>query len=100
MTTYRRALAVATASSSDSITSFRITPHGLVRVDVEPSNGDRPTSATVDGDLLYVLNAHSNEITGFRVDRGELPRSPGRHSPRAARPPLPSRCRSHLTATN
>jgi DNA-binding beta-propeller fold protein YncE len=62
----------AVNAGSDSITSFRITPHGLVRVDVEPSNGDRPTSVTVDGDLLYVLNAGSNEIAGFRVVGGEL----------------------------
>jgi 6-phosphogluconolactonase len=62
----------AVNAGSDSVTSFRITPHGLVRVDVEPSNGDRPTSVTVDGDLLYVLNAGSNEIAGFRVVGGEL----------------------------
>ena len=62
----------AVNAGSDSITSFRITPHGLVRVDVEPSNGDRPTSVTVDGDLLYVLNAGSNEVTGFRIRGGDL----------------------------
>jgi 6-phosphogluconolactonase len=62
----------AVNAGSDSIISFRITPHGLARVDLEPSNGDRPTSVTVDGDLLYVLNAGSNEITGFRVGGGEL----------------------------
>jgi len=62
----------AVNAGSDSITSFRITPHGLVRVDLEPSNGDRPTSVTVDGDLLCVLNAGSNEITGIRVGGGEL----------------------------
>jgi 6-phosphogluconolactonase (cycloisomerase 2 family) len=71
----------AVNAGSDSITSFRITPHGLERVDVEASNGDRPTSVTVDGDLLYVLNAGSNEITGFRVDGGELDPIPGSTQP-------------------
>jgi hypothetical protein len=49
----------AVNAGSDSITSFRITPPGLVRVDVEPSNGDRPTSVTVDGDLLRPVTATS-----------------------------------------
>jgi 6-phosphogluconolactonase (cycloisomerase 2 family) len=62
----------AVNAGSDSITSFRTTPHGLERVDVEPSNGDRPTSVTVHGSLLYVLNADSGEITGFTVDDGEI----------------------------
>jgi hypothetical protein len=61
-----------TLAAPTPFTSFRITPHGLVRVDAEPSNGDRPTSVTVDGDLLYVLNAGGNDIPGFRVDGGDL----------------------------
>ena len=37
----------ATNPGSDSISVFRVGPDGLELVDVEPSNGQRPTSVTV-----------------------------------------------------
>lgn len=63
----------AVNAGSSSIASFHITPDGLERVDVIASGGTMPTSLTVHGDLLYVLNAGgTGSITGFTVDHGDL----------------------------
>ena len=59
----------AVNAGSDSISSFRVTGYGLTLVDTVPSNGDLPVSLTLNGDLLYVLNAGTSpNISGFRVD--------------------------------
>lgn len=39
-------------------------------MDTVPSGGDTPTSLTVFDDLLYVVNAVSGNITGFRIGSG------------------------------
>ena len=58
---------------SGSVTSFRVLPDGLERVDIVASGGTMPTSLTVHDDLLYVLNAGgSGGIKGFRVDGGDI----------------------------
>jgi 6-phosphogluconolactonase (cycloisomerase 2 family) len=57
-------------AGSDQITSFHAGRHGLRRLDVESSGGDRPISLSVHGGLLYVLNAGSDQIAGFRVGHG------------------------------
>lgn len=65
-------------AGSDQLTSFDVGRHGLRRLDLESSGGDRPISLTAHGNLLYVLNAGSDQIAGFRVDhRGELRPLPG-----------------------
>ena len=57
----------------NTVTSFAITNHGLVRRDVEPSGGVHPVSVTVNADVVYVLNSGSDAITGFRLSqRGDL----------------------------
>lgn len=57
----------------NTVTSFVITNDGLSRRDVEPSGGVRPVSVTVSEDVVYVLNAGSDAITGFRLNgRGDL----------------------------
>jgi 6-phosphogluconolactonase len=63
----------AVNAGSGSITSFRVRPGGLERVDVVPSGGVMPTSLTVRNGLLYVLNAGgAGGIAGFTVDGGDL----------------------------
>ena len=73
-------------AGSDSVASFRETPRGLRRIDVQPSGGDLPESVTasVDG-LLYVLNVDSNSISGFRyTSTGRLTPIPNSTRPLAA----------------
>ena len=53
---------------SDSISSFRVSGHGLELIDTDPSGGDQPISLTVHDSLLYVLNAGgAGDITGHRI---------------------------------
>ncbi len=70
-----RALVVVNAGSS-TVSAFKINHDGL-RLIGSPvaSGGTRPTSLTLDDDLLYVMNAGSNSIAGFRLDdkRGLTP---------------------------
>jgi 6-phosphogluconolactonase len=55
---------------SDSISSFKVRGHRLELIDTDPSGGDRPISLTVDGGLLYVLNAGgAGDISGHTVSR-------------------------------
>lgn len=68
----------AVNAGSNTIASFHVQPTGLERIDVVPSGGSLPTSVTVHGDLLYVLNAGGDgSIVGFTVDGGELAQLPG-----------------------
>jgi 6-phosphogluconolactonase len=73
----------AVNAGSGSIAAFRVASDGLARTDVEPSGGIMPTSLTVHGDLLYVLNAGGDgNISGFRVDSaGDLTPIPGSTRP-------------------
>jgi 6-phosphogluconolactonase len=66
-------LFVVNAGSND-ISAFRVTSHGLMLTDVEPSLGELPVSLTVYEDLLYVLNAGgAGSIQGFTVsDDGDI----------------------------
>lgn len=66
-------LFVVNAGSND-ISAFEVTGDGLMLTDVEPSLGEMPVSVTVNGDLLYVLNAGgAGGIQGFTVaEDGDL----------------------------
>jgi 6-phosphogluconolactonase len=58
----------AVNAGSDSISSFRVSSHGLELIDTDPSGGDQPISLTVHDGLLYVLNAGgAGDITGHRI---------------------------------
>ncbi|MCB0062778.1 MAG: beta-propeller fold lactonase family protein [Caldilineaceae bacterium] len=60
----------AVNAGSDEISVFAVYPVGLVLADKVASGGDRPTSVTVRGGMIYVLNAGDpGNITGFRVNR-------------------------------
>ena len=63
----------AVNAGSASVTSFRIRRDGLQLIDVVASGGAMPTSVTVHGDLVYVLNAGDpGNISGFTVRNGDL----------------------------
>ena len=64
---------VAVNAGSDDITVFRVVGAQLRQVAKAPSGGTRPVSVAIDDDLVYVLNASSDSIAGFRLnDRGQL----------------------------
>ena len=69
---------LAVNAGSNSVSIFEVQAHGLRLTDVAPSGGIRPVSIAVDHDLVYVLNAGSDAITGFRITRrGRLLALPG-----------------------
>jgi 6-phosphogluconolactonase len=58
---------------SNSVTSFRVRRDGLQLVDTAPSGGTMPTSVTVRGGVVYVLNAgDAGNISGFTTRNGDL----------------------------
>jgi 6-phosphogluconolactonase (cycloisomerase 2 family) len=63
-------LAVVNAGGN-SFTLFRTNGTRLTSLGVTPSGGNTPVSVAVHGDLIYVLNQASDQITGFRIGRNE-----------------------------
>jgi 6-phosphogluconolactonase len=60
-------------AGSNTISVFKVKPRGLEFMDSVDSGGLQPVSLTVDGDLLYVLNAGGavggeDNITGFMIE--------------------------------
>jgi len=71
--TVDRGYLYAVNAGSGSVSSFRIRQDGFELVDVAASGGTMPTSVTVHGDLVYVLNAGDpGRISGFTVRHGDL----------------------------
>lgn len=65
-----RLLLVVNAGSND-VSVFRVSTAGLTLATRFPSGGIQPTSLTVSGNLVYVLNAGGNgNITGFKLTAG------------------------------
>ncbi|HEY1295966.1 MAG TPA: beta-propeller fold lactonase family protein, partial [Chloroflexota bacterium] len=61
---------IAVNAGSNSVSVLRRESRGLELVgSAVPSGGSRPISVTVHDDTVYVLNADSNSIAGFRLDR-------------------------------
>jgi len=61
---------VAVNPGSSSVSVFDARPDGLTQIGTAaPSGGARPTSVTIHRDLVYVMNADSNTIAGFRLER-------------------------------
>lgn len=81
---------VAVNAGSNSITVFRARHDRLDLVATVPSQGVGPTSVTVHDDLVYVLNAASLSITGFRLARGMLQPVVGSAQPLGATASTPS----------
>lgn len=70
VTTEHGRYVVAVNAGSNSVSLLRRDSRGLELVGAPaPSGGLRPTSVTVNDDTVYVLNADSNSIAGFRLDR-------------------------------
>jgi 6-phosphogluconolactonase len=62
----RRFLFVVNAGSN-TISTFWVTPFGLILAQTTPSGGVFPNSLTTHGNVLYALNANSDNIAGFRI---------------------------------
>jgi 6-phosphogluconolactonase len=60
---------VVVNAGSHSISAFSVERDGLQLIGTPaPSGGTRPTSVTMHDDLVYVMNADSRSIAGFRLD--------------------------------
>jgi 6-phosphogluconolactonase (cycloisomerase 2 family) len=69
---------LAVNPGSNEVTLFRVFAGlFLSRQDTESSGGVRPTSVALHGNLVYVLNAGSDTIVGFRRQNGDLVAIPG-----------------------
>jgi 6-phosphogluconolactonase (cycloisomerase 2 family) len=69
---------LAVNAGSDTVTVFEVGHLGLRRRDVQPSGGSQPISIATHRNLVYVLNALSDSIAGFRLSRhGTLHPIPG-----------------------
>jgi 6-phosphogluconolactonase len=58
---------LAVNPGSDSVSVFLSVGNHLLRTDVESSGGVRPVSVTIEDDIVYVLNAGSDDVQGFRL---------------------------------
>ena len=59
-------------AGSHEVSSFAVEPDGLRLVGHTGSGGSTPTSVAVHGDLVYVLNNGTPNISGFRLIDGTL----------------------------
>ena len=57
----------AVNAGSNTVSSFKVTRHGVALVNQVSSGGAFPDSLTVHGNLVYVLNANSLNIQGIDV---------------------------------
>jgi 6-phosphogluconolactonase len=62
----------AVDAGSNDIAVFKITKDGLTWSDRIASGGAQPVSVTTSDDLVYVVNAASSSIAGFRSKDGHL----------------------------
>jgi 6-phosphogluconolactonase (cycloisomerase 2 family) len=68
-----RGLLFAVNAGSNDLSVFAVGKRVLTLVQRIATGGTMPTSVTVHGDLLYVLNAGSSAIAGFRIgEQGQL----------------------------
>ena len=76
---------LAVDAGSNEISVFAVTPASLAQTDRHDSGGQRPISVTINDDLVYALNAGSDNIAGFRLDKdGTLSPLPGSQRPLSA----------------
>lgn len=76
-------------AGSNSISAFAATRGGLHLIDTANSDGADPNSVAIRGDLVYVLNAGSRSIAGFRLGLRGLRPIPGSDQPLAAGSQVP-----------
>ena len=58
---------LAVNPGSNSVSVFLTVGNFLYRTDTEASGGNTPVSVTIEDDVVYVLNAGSDNIQGFRL---------------------------------
>jgi 6-phosphogluconolactonase len=64
---------LAVNAGSNQVSLFSINDDGSLTLDdIESSVGVRPVSVTVRGNLAYVVNATSRNVSGFRIDHDQL----------------------------
>ncbi len=69
---------LAVNAGSNDVSLFEIGRDGSLHLaDVEASGGAGPTSITVHDDVVYVLNATSGDVSGFRLHDDRLVPIPG-----------------------
>ncbi len=69
---------LAVNAGSNEVSLFTINDDGSLTLDdVESSAGVRPISVTVNGDIAYVVNVTSRNVSGFRIDDDQLLPLPG-----------------------
>ena len=68
---------VAVNAGSNSVSTFAVDNGGLRLLDVVPSFGASPTSVTIRKGSVFVLNAGSLSIFGYRLDKNGLTPSAG-----------------------
>ncbi|MEZ0470179.1 lactonase family protein [Luteimonas salinilitoris] len=77
---------LAVNPGSDSISVFLVFGNHLLRTDVESSRGMQPVSVAIEDDIVYVLNAGSDNVQGFRLAvHGKLIPIPGSRRTLSAR---------------
>jgi len=54
-------------AGSNQLSALQAGSAGLKLLSTVPSGGNFPNSVALNGNLIYVLNAHSANITGFRI---------------------------------
>lgn len=62
----------AVDAGSNDVAVFKITAGGLTWSDRIASGGTQPVSVTTNRDIVYVVNAASSSIAGFRANDGKL----------------------------
>ena len=68
-----RKLLFVVNDGSNNVTSFKVTSGGITRSDLKKSNGKLPISLAVHGNVLYVLNGVSGNISGYKFNsQGKL----------------------------
>jgi 6-phosphogluconolactonase (cycloisomerase 2 family) len=71
---------VAVDAGSADVVAFKIQSDGtLAASDREPTGGTMPTSVAVHDDLVYVLNAGDETVSGFELEHGQLRPIAGSH---------------------
>jgi 6-phosphogluconolactonase (cycloisomerase 2 family) len=58
---------LAVNPGSDSVSVFFVFGNYLLRTDTRPSGGVRPVSVAIENDVVYVLNAGSDSLQGFKL---------------------------------
>ncbi len=58
---------VAVNPGSNSVSVFLVIGNYLYRTETEATGGTNPVSVTIEDDLVYVLNAGSDDLQGFRM---------------------------------